>query len=107
MTEIIVIEFYHLFLTPGQNFSPGQDGSKWYSQQAETLHDRNLTVICFEKASCWDSDTNQHYFISHPNGKRCQSDLRIVTKSNNNVTSSESLTHIDVGDVTFSLIFLC
>ena len=104
MTEIIVIEFYHLFLTPGQNFSPGQDESKWYSQQVETLHDRNLTVICFEKASCWDNDTNQHYFISLPSGEMCKSDLRIVTKSDYNVTSSKSFIQTDV---TFLLIFLC
>ena len=103
MTEIIVIEFYHLFLTPEQ-FFVDQDGSKWYSQQAETLHDRNLTVICFEKASCWDSDTNQQYFISLPNGEMCKSDLRIATKFDYNVTSSELFTYIDV---TFALIFLC
>ena len=88
MTEIIVIDFYHLFLSAEQQFT-NQDGLKWYSIIDINLHDRNLAVICFEKASCWDSDTNQHYFISLPNGEQCKSDLKIVTKANLNVSSSE------------------
>ena len=89
MTETIVIEFYHLFLSAGQHLT-NQDEPKWYSIIDIDLYDRNSAVICFETASCWDSETNQHYFISLPNGVKCKSDLRIVSKANLNVTSSKS-----------------
>ena len=62
MTEIIAIDFYHLFLRAEQHFL-NQDGLKWYSIIDVNLHDRNLAVICFEKASCWDSETNQQNFV--------------------------------------------
>ena len=88
MTEIIVIDFHHLFLSAEQHFT-NHDDWKWYSLIDIELHDRNFAVICFEKASCWDRETNQHYFISLPNGKMCKSDLKIVTKANLNVSSSE------------------
>ena len=103
MTEIIVIDFYNLFLSAEEHFT-NQDDWKWYSIIDIDLCDRNFAVICFEKASCWDSETNQHYFISLPNGKRCKSDLRIVRKANLNVTSSKSFqSSITNVTLTFSI----
>ena len=88
ITEIIAIDFTDLFLKPGERFA-GQDEWSWYSLIDKDLHDRNFAVICFEKASCWDSETKRNYYIKLPNGKNCKSDLRMVTKSDYNVSSSK------------------
>ena len=85
MVEILAMQFFSLNLEPGTSFANNWLGEGWFTLIDAELHDRNVFMVCFEKASCWDQDKNHHNYIRLPNGTKCKSVLRIVTKANINI----------------------
>ena len=85
MIEILAMQFFSLNLEPETSFANNWLGEGWFTLIDAELHDRNVFMVCFEKASCWDQDKNHHNYIRLPNGTKCKSVLRIVTKANINI----------------------
>ena len=88
MVEILAVQFYSLNLEPGASFGKSFVDYNWFSLNDKDIRSTNFAMVCFEQASCWDKDNNQHDFMRLRNGTRCKSDLRIVTEANMNLTSS-------------------
>ena len=87
MVEILAVQFYSLNLEPEASFDKSVVDNNWFSVDDKNLRSTNFAMVCFEKASCWDKDKNQHDFMRLLNGTRCKSALRIVTEANMNLTS--------------------
>lgn len=87
MVEILAVQFYSLNLEPGASFDKTVVDNNWFSFDDKDFGYTNFTMVCFEKASCWDEEKNQHNFMRLLNGTRCKSVLRIVTEANMNLTS--------------------
>ena len=90
MVEILAVQFTSLNLGPEATFDKSFVHDNWFSLDDKELHFRNFAMICFEKASCWDKDKNQHNFMRLLNGTRCKSVLRTVTEANMNLTSGRT-----------------
>ena len=88
MVEILAVQFYSLNLEPGASFDQSVMDDSWFSFDDKDFGYTNFAMVCFEKASCWDEEKNQHNFMRILNGTRCKSVLRIVTEANMNLTSS-------------------
>ena len=87
MVEILAVQFYSLNLEPGASFDKSLVDNNWFSFDDKDFRYSNFAMVCFEKASCWDKDKNQHNFMRLNNGTRCKSVLRTVTEANMNLSS--------------------